>query len=86
MTTEEEEEIMIIKCPHCDQLCEIIKLNCCIFRCGIYKSNYKQIPPHLSKIKCDFLVEQNLIYGCGKPFQIMKNSDNLYTIVICDYI
>ena len=72
---------MLINCPHCNQLIFIVELNCCIFRCGIFKSNFNQIPPHLSKRDCDELVKQNLIYGCSKPFRINNNK-----ALICDYI
>jgi hypothetical protein len=47
----------LIECPHCKQICEIIALNCCIFRCGVYKYNnnqgqaFEQIPPHLQEKK-----------------------------------
>jgi hypothetical protein len=73
---------LIINCPHCDQLIIIEKLNCRIFRCGLYKHNYIQINPHLNKNICDELASNNLIYGCGKPFRIDDNNKAL----ICDYI
>jgi hypothetical protein len=82
-------EPLFVHCPHCQQMCEIIELNCCIFRCGIYKSNQQQIPPHLPKINCDELVTRDLIYGCGKPFQITiyeENGEKKYKVVACDYI
>ena len=31
----------------------------------------KQIDPHLKKEECDRLKSKNLIYGCGKPFQLI---------------
>jgi hypothetical protein len=61
----------IVKCPHCDEFVIIEKLNCGIFRHGIIKSTLKQMEPHLPKDKCDQLKERNLIFGCGKPFQIL---------------
>ena len=67
---------MIIQCPHCEQLTEIIELRCKIFRCGIYKKNYKQINPHLSKEKCDGLIH-------GKPF-LIENDKNDYIVENCD--
>jgi len=83
---------MIIECPHCNQSIEIIALNCKIFRCGIFKKDYTQIPPHLPKLECDRLFSENLIYGCGKPFQVIvkvasndTDTDKI-TPVICDYI
>jgi hypothetical protein len=44
------------------------------------------MPPHLPKQLCDELVLKNLIYGCGKPFQLVKNENNEMVPVICDYI
>ena len=75
----------IIICPHCNYYIIIEKINCGIFRHGIYKNNGKQIKPHSSKEICDELVKNNLIYGCGKPFQILE-INNTFEIKICDYI
>lgn len=72
---------MLIQCPHCDQYIEIIALNCAIFRCGIYKQNYEQIPPHLPELQCRQLIESNLIFGCGRPFKILND-----IAIICEYI
>ena len=36
------------------------QLNCKIFRCGIMKSNGKQVNQHASKNECDYLVDKNL--------------------------
>lgn len=73
---------MSIECPHCQQLIWIEQLNCRIFRHGVFKNSYEQIPPHSSKQDCDNWSEQNLIYGCGKPFKIQEDG----AVVICDYI
>ena len=75
---------IIISCPHCNQLSiiKINELNCRIFRCGVYKYNFVQIPPHLDKLSCELLVTNKLIYGCSKPFKI----DNDYKARVCDYI
>ena len=75
--------MIIVKCPHCNQNIIIEKkdINCGIFRHGVYKSNYKQINPHLCKDKCDELAKDNKIYGCGKPFKLENNK-----AIICDYI
>jgi len=84
--------MILVNCPHCDQLIEIVELNCCIFRCGVYRQNQEQIPPHLPKSECDNLAEQELIFGCGKPFRIEsfsnpeKNNETSYKTIICDYI
>jgi len=77
---------LIITCPHCQTPIAVDALNCCIFRHGVLKTNGKQIDPHASKELCDFYVEKGMIYGCGKPFQIIQNADGEYAAVICDYI
>ena len=74
---------IIINCPNCNICIEIIQLNCKIFRCGIYKDTFTQIPPHLPKDECDRLYVKGLIYGCGKPFKIVDESN---APIKCDYI
>lgn len=76
---------MIVICPHCNEDIIIEEINCAIFRHGIFKHNYEQIPPHSPKELCDEWVEKKLIFGCGKPFQLIKNHDT-HIAQICDYI
>jgi hypothetical protein len=78
-----EEHILV--CPHCNQLIIIEKINCAIFRHGIFKESGKQIDPHSSKDLCEYYIRENLIYGCGKPFKIILLNNELKT-EICDYI
>jgi hypothetical protein len=78
-----EEPIVI--CPHCNDFIIIKKINCAIFRHGIFKKTGKQIDPHSSKELCDYYIRENKIYGCGKPFIIIKKDDKFLT-EICDYI
>ena len=68
---------IIITCPHCNNKIVIYKkfFNCKIFLHGVYKKNYKQIDPHLNKIQCDQLKKNDLIFGCGKPFKLIKQND-----------
>lgn len=49
------------------------------------KTNLVQINPHMSKQECDKLKEQDLIYGCGKPFKLINENSKWITIE-CDYI
>jgi DNA-directed RNA polymerase subunit RPC12/RpoP len=77
--------MLLVICPHCNSQIEILELNCKIFRHGVYKKNHQQINPHASKSECDYLAQNDLIYGCGKPFQIIQK-DNNYETIICDYI
>ena len=76
----------IIECPHCHDLIIIEKINCGIFRHGVYKKNGLQINPHLNMKECNQIFEEKLIYGCGKPFQINLNENQTLKIIICDYI
>jgi hypothetical protein len=72
---------MLVLCPHCGQMADIIELNCAIFRCGIYKLTFLQISPHLPKDECDRLAANQLIYGCGKPFMVVHGK-----AMLCSYI
>ena len=76
---------LILECPHCNSQVIIEQLNCKIFRHGIFKKTNKQINPHATKIECDNYINNNLIYGCGKPFKI-NIVNNIYKTEICDYI
>ena len=78
-------EELIIICPHCQLSVIIEKLNCCIFRHGIMKNSGIQMDPHTPQNICDDLIKSQLIFGCGKPFKIIKK-DNVYIAEICEYI
>ena len=75
----------IVFCPHCNESIIIEELNCKIFRHGVIIATGEQINPHASKDECDKLINENKIYGCGKPFKIIINNNKFITI-ICDYI
>jgi hypothetical protein len=77
--------MVIVTCPHCGEPIIIIQINCGIFRHGVLIKSGKQMDPHLNQIECEKLINKKLIYGCGKPFQIIKKSD-IYETVVCDYI
>lgn len=82
---------IILNCPHCNGVFIVLEnqLNCKIFRHGIFKDNGIQIDPHLKKNECDKLHNNNLIWGCGKPFKVIdckKNDITIYETEICDYI
>ena len=82
---EEIHSEIIVVCPHCNIPILIEKLNCFIFRHGIFIKNGQQIPPHSNKNECDYYIQNNLIYGCGKPFRIIKENQQ-YLAIICEYI
>jgi hypothetical protein len=75
----------IVACPHCNQLIIIEKINCAIFRHGIFKESGKQINPHSTKDLCEYYIREKIIYGCGKPFKVILLNNELKT-EICDYI
>ena len=75
----------VLKCPHCNEFIIIEKLNCGIFRHGILITNGQQINPHETKQMCVYFSDRNLIYGCGKPFQIIE-INGIFEVKICDYI
>lgn len=79
------DEDPILTCPHCSGAILIKKINCGIFRHGIFKKNSKQIDPHAPKKVCDKYIKKNLINGCGKPFKVVL-VDELIKTEICDYI
>lgn len=80
------QENFVIICPQCEEPVWIEKINCQIFRHAAYKVNGEQIPPHTPQAECERLVAGEAIYGCGKPFRIVKNEQNENIAVICEYI
>ena len=54
-------EESIVVCPHCNQLIIIEKINCAIFRHGIFKESGNQIDPHSSKDLCEYYIKKNII-------------------------
>jgi hypothetical protein len=63
----------VIICPHCDENIVIEKINCAIFRHAVIKTTREQLNPHSSKEICDDHILKNSIFGCGKPFKVIKN-------------
>lgn len=80
---------LIFECPNCDTQIQVFKneTNCNIFRHGVYKNTYEQIPPHTSKIDCEELLKNDKVFGCCCPFYFCKEPNiNDSKIIICDYI
>jgi hypothetical protein len=67
---------MIVTCPHCKEPCIIQEINCGIFRHGVFKKSGKQMNPHESKQSCERYIKQDKIFGCGKPFRVIKKADS----------
>ena len=78
--------MLIVTCPHCECLIHIESINCAIFRHATYKDTNEQIPPHSPQDICNRLVSEGRVWGCGKPFQLVLNSQGKYEPKICDYI
>uniref|UniRef100_A0A6C0LI08 Uncharacterized protein n=1 Tax=viral metagenome TaxID=1070528 RepID=A0A6C0LI08_9ZZZZ len=79
---------LCIYCPHCITpiIINIKDINCAIFRHGILKETGKQIDPHTSKNICDALAMEGKIYGCGKPFKLVRKDSISYSAEKCEYI
>lgn len=77
--------ILFLKCPTCGVgiMVSENEINCKIFRCGVGKLTGEAIPPHLSEKECKYLVEQDLIFGCGSPFELFKISDIAVDNCVC---
>lgn len=75
----------LITCPHCLDYIIVKKINCGVFRHGMFIKTNKQINPHASKKSCDKYIKNKEIYGCGKPYHIVKEGDVVKAIV-CDYL
>jgi protein involved in temperature-dependent protein secretion len=80
-------EYIIVTCPNCNEFVLIYtnEINCEIFRHAVFKSNFQQINPHTHEELCLKYINENLVYGCSKPFRII-NINNEYKAIICDYI
>lgn len=80
-------EVIIILCPHCELYVTILKkdINCAIFRHAIYKDTFQPIDPHSTLEQCEKLLKDGRVYGCCKPFQI-KFFDNIPIATKCNYI
>ena len=77
---------IVVQCPHCSDFIFIDQLNCQIFRHAVLISNGQQINPHASKEECDSFVERGLVYGCAKPFRLVKTNDGAFVVEKCNYI
>ena len=84
------DDYTIIFCPHCGDPVVIyhVEVNCAIFRHGAYRHNDAQMNPHESKEECDRLFREGLIYGCGRPFRVVRGDGGGSSIraEVCDYI
>ena len=84
---EKKEDYIIVSCPKCNDFIQIFikDLNCKIFRHAVKKNNFELVNPHCSKDILDKMLEDNIIYGCATPFNIILK-EGKYVAKICDYI
>jgi len=83
---------IFLDCPHCSGLVVIHEsdINCKIFRHAIWKDEKKQTKtpfgPHTSKAICDQSFIDKTIYGCGKPFKLIrKTKKDVPVLERCSY-
>ena len=76
----------MVTCPNCNEFVLIEKLNCKIFRHCVFKLSGIQIQTHATKEQCELYMAKKIIYGCGKPFKIVKDASDNFVTEICDYI
>jgi len=78
--------MIITTCPSCQGDIIILQeeINCAIFRHAVYK-NGCEVPPHSSKEYIESLVKNDLVWGCGQPFQLLKKEES-YEAISCDWI
>jgi len=74
-----------IICPQCNDPVLIEQINCGIFRHAVMKETGQQIDPHSPEAVCLELLKQDRIWGCGKPFQIVKEESG-WVVRCCDYL
>lgn len=84
---------IVVTCPHCNEPVLIEQLNCRIFRHGQFKSDFKQVNPHLSKDACLRLLEEDKVNGCMGPFKVIDaieekdgKREMIWKAIVCDYI
>jgi hypothetical protein len=77
-----------VECPHCNHIVtiNIKEINCGIFRHAVFKKDMKPINPHETEANCYILIRDDLVFGCTKPFKVIKLSDDKYITESCDYI
>ncbi len=85
------DENIFLTCPHCGDLFITTEktIACAIYRHAAYRENMIQINPHETKEECDRLFTNNLVFGCAKPFKVIKKENNgstEYEAIACDYI
>jgi hypothetical protein len=83
---DKDSQSFVFECPHCNLMVQVFvnELNCRIFRHGMFKHNWEQVPPHLPKDVCDQLVAEDQVLGCCKPYQFFDGPPPF--VDVCEYI
>ena len=84
----QNQETLHVVCPHCGASVEVapFSLNCAIFRHGVFIDTLEPIDPHAPQELCEWLLANELIYGCGKPFTIVLDASGGVSAIKCDYV
>ncbi|NDE13672.1 hypothetical protein EBZ80_01945 [bacterium] len=78
-------EDLILVCPHCGGMILIHRtdVRCRIFRHAVYRDSHEPIDPHTPRERCEALIRENKVFGCGRPFRLNEITDEPE---ICDYL
>lgn len=87
--TPEPDDFLVLPCPHCAVLIEIVisDINCGIFRHFKYKTG-ADFNPHASREECEKAIKEEVGYGCAGPFRIIGGEDegSKWKLEVCGYI
>lgn len=68
---------MLVNCPKCNGLIDMVAINCGICVHGVFKHNNEQVHPHSSlHTRAQWLREES-IYGCGCMFKYIADSNKV---------
>jgi hypothetical protein len=86
-----KDNVYIFNCPHClgSIVVQCQDVNCQIFRHAVLKNEGTQVNPHASRQELQVLKNNDLLYGCGGPFRMIKDPEHSVHwshAVACDYI
>lgn len=84
----QEDMELNVFCPHpdCGGGLIISSKECGIIIHAQNKETKQQIDPHASKAECEKLIQEEKIFGCGKPFFVERNTvSGKITTTIRDY-
>ena len=72
---DKEDDIFYFLCPHCGLMIQVPRneIRCTIFRHANFKKDMSFVPPHASQQECERWLNENLVYGCAKPFKFNGN-------------